>query len=566
MRRAIWHCFRIIFIFSLFFTLGATRYSQFQIEGVNGPLLKNIQNRLSEVFDEESLTQIPDELLIKETQKAVQPYGYFQSLITIHHGAKKNLRIHILLGPQVHIKSTEIILVGPGAHLPELVKIKQALPIQVGAPFNSQMYEEAKQTLFNAAEQNGFLRANFKTSEVFIDEENNNADIHLIFDTGPQYYFGPVRFQKNTLAPEFLARYIPFHEGETYSTEQVLSFNSQLSASGYFREVNLKPKIGDTRAVPIDIHLEPASRINYSLGVGYGTDTGPRGRAGLHVIPVNQYGHKFNVVAQGSFKENALLAQYIIPGLNPVTDQYNFNASLSNLDYNAGYGNSLLLSAIQRHMKDDFQRTLSINGLYERFDYSLEPKQEKITLFPKGTLTYRQVSDNLFSKNGYNVTLSALGASRALLSEINFAQTSLDAKAAINIDPITTRFYLHTIQGVTAINNIDTLPLSLALLLGGSEDLRAYSFNSIGPGKITSYAGLEIQKETVKKWYAIGFFDVGDVYNPSPANYQYDAGAGLMWVSPIGPIKIAMAQSITPEFNRLEGSKPRLVISMGPDL
>ncbi len=151
------------------------------------------------------------------------------------------------------------------------------------------------------------------------------------------------------------------------------------------------------------------------------------------------------------------------------------------------------------------------------------------------------------------------------LSNLNFGQISVDAKAALMIEPLGLRLYGHTIQGITATKDINALPLSLALLLGGTDNLKGFSFNSIGPGKIITYGGFEIQKETKKNWYLIGFYDAGDVYNPAAKNFQYDVGAGLMWVSPIGPIKIGLAQAVNGRLQRTS-SNPRLVISMGPDL
>jgi len=119
---------------------------------------------------------------------------------------------------------------------------------------------------------------------------------------------------------------------------------------------------------------------------------------------------------------------------------------------------------------------------------------------------------------------------------------------------------------MTQISNIDNLPLSLAMLLGGADNLKAYSYNSIGPGKILSFLSMEVQKETFSKWYLIGFLDSGDVYNPSQKLFKYDAGIGLMWVSPVGPIKVGVAQAVDNHFQRIEGRNPKLVINMGPDL
>jgi translocation and assembly module TamA len=141
----------------------------------------------------------------------------------------------------------------------------------------------------------------------------------------------------------------------------------------------------------------------------------------------------------------------------------------------------------------------------------------------------------------------------------------VNAKAALTIPSMRTRFYFHSIQGVTQIRDINNLPLSLAMLLGGAENLKAYSFNSIGPGKIMTYAGMEIQKELIDHWYLVGFVDSGDVYKPNIKRLKNDVGAGLMWVSPIGPIKIGIAQGVDTHGSR-QGKSPKLVVSMGPDL
>ncbi len=39
-----------------------------------------------------------------------------------------------------------------------------------------------------------------------------------------------------------------------------------------------------------------------------------------------------------------------------------------------------------------------------------------------------------------------------------------------------------------------------------------------------------------------------------------------MWVSPVGPIKISVAQAVDNHFDRIPGRSPKLVINMGPDI
>lgn len=537
----------------------------FVVRGVQGKLLQNIQSRLEEIADNKPLDTTSNEELRDEISQALYPFGYFNATSTVTR-QDNQLFITVKTGPQTILSKISTQISGEGRDNPAINSALKKFPLKTGQAFNSNIYDKAKQSLVTVAETQGYLHASFAKTELLINREANTAAINLIFDTGPQYYFGQVEFDPTYISPELLHRYIPFQIGAPYSTEQLQTFNTALASSGYFNNVIVKPDLGgQQQTIPVHVHMQRAHRINYSLGLGFGTDTGIRGRLGYHVVPVNRFGHKFNLIALGSFKENRLQGQYIIPGKNPLIDQYDLFGSLSSLNYGAGYSNSALITFAQRHNLSNFQRVLSLNSLYERFNYDNTPKYESITLFPKATLTWLNKSDPLFSPNGYNLSVSTLGATKALLSEINFMQASIDAKAAYMVEKTHTRFYVHGIQGLTLINDINQLPLSLSLLLGGADNLKAYTFNSIGPGKILSYGGIEVQQETYPHWYLMGFLDSGDVYNPSPRNWQSDVGLGLMWVSPIGPIKVGVAQGIADSFHHFE-RKPRLVINMGPDL
>lgn len=552
----------LLIIGSLPLLIAAGVKSSFTIEGVKGKLEANIQSRLNELAQTTPLNKEHDAELQLQVEKAMQPYGYFRPQISIN---RHKASIKINPGPRMLISSLEVQIKGEGAENSELNKALLDLPLAEGKPLNSAEYEDAKETLMNTAENQGYLRASFEKAEILIDRDRYTARITLLFNTGPQYYFGQVRFDPTYISPELLQRYVPFSLGQPYSTEKILALNSRLSNSGYFSNVLVTPQIAGEPEIPVDVHLQKIQRISYSLGIGFGTDTGIRGRAGFHIIPVNRAGHKFNAIALGSFNQNTLQAQYIIPGRNPVTDQYTITGNGTNLNYDSGISNSILLALAQQHNLSTFQRMLSINGLFESFRYTFQPNERKTIIFPKASFTWKQTSDKLFSPTGYNITLMGLAAAKAFLSQENFAQVSIDAKGALTIPSLRTRLYAHAIQGITSIKDINQLPLSLALLLGGAENLKAYSFNSIPPGKIISYAGFEIQKETWEHWYLVGFFDSGDVYMPRRKNSKNDIGGGFMWVSPVGPIKVGIAQAVDNRFARSE-RRPRLVVSMGPDL
>lgn len=535
------------------------------INGVSGKVEANVEKRFSELQKIKPLSQFSMEELQEQVVQAIKPYGYFKAEVILQQPNSQQLVIHIHAGPQILISQIKIDIIGEGAQNPVLRDVIKNMPLKPGAALFTEQYEQTKSKLINTAENQGYMHAGFKRSEILINEEKYTAEIVLILDTGPLYYFGQIQFNPTYINPELLHRFVPFHPGQVYSGDKILQLNNDLSSSGYFSSVLVKPQITDNPTVPVQIYTEPVSKYSYTLGAGYGTDTGVRGRAELHVIPVNRKGHKINLMAQGSFVQNSVQGQYIIPGKDPIHDQYSVTGNFSNLNYAAGYSNSYLISLAQQHRETNYQRILSLNSLYEGFHYAFQDNTQQFLLYPKTSFTLSKTKDILFSPSGYNITFNALAASQALLSTINIAQASLDIKAAVRIEPLRLRLYGHAIQGFTAINNINQEPVSLALLLGGTDNLKAYSFNSIGPGRVISYAGFEVQKETKKNWYLIAFYDAGAVYNPTPRKSYYDVGGGLMWVSPIGPIKVGFAQAINSRWWR-DSSGPRLVISIGPDL
>ncbi|MBA2651893.1 MAG: BamA/TamA family outer membrane protein [Tatlockia sp.] len=557
---------RFIVVISLPLVLGASPTPDFVISGVKDEVLENIQLRLKDLNQTKPLSDDTDEELRQEIEQAMQPLGFFKPQIRLR---RQPLRININAGPQMYISSLSISLAGEGATNEEIKKELIKLPIAQGQAFNSAKYEEAKRNLIDAAERQGYLHSTFDKAEILLDTAKDSAQITLIFNTGSRYYFGQIQFDPTNISPELLHRYVPFGYGQPYSTDKILTLNNQLANSGYFKSIAVKPQINsDKLYIPVEVHLVPANRFSYSLGGGYGTDTGIRGRFGYHIVPINRAGHKFNILAIGSQKQSMLQAKYSIPGKNPITDEYQITGNLSALNYDAGDSKSALVSLAQHHRLSQYKRILSLNSLYDGYHYNNQPyspNESNFTFFPKASFTWLKTKSKLFSPSGYKLNLTGLASSKYLASYENFAQLSLNAKAAITVPQIRTRFYFHTIQGVTFINDINRLPLSLALLLGGADNLKAYSFNSIGPGKVLSYAGLEIQKETKKNWYLVGFFDTGSVYKPSPRKVTSDVGIGLMWVSPLGPIKIGVAQAVDSHFNR-EGKRPKFFLSIGPDL
>lgn len=525
------------------------------VSGISGDVLKNVQQRLKLLEKQDDLSPFErTKLIIKNIKGAMAPFGYYSPNISVYGN-----RITVRLGEPVKINQIQLVINGPGKDI--FSKIPKKLPIAVGDIFVSEKYEEAKQQLFDIAEQHGYLNAKVVFSKAIVNPAQHQAIILITFETGKQFYFGKIKFTNKTIySHQFLRRFLNFHSGMPYSTKALMKLNENLSSTGYFNNVAVKPKISQSTNVPIKIHLKDKPRQNYTLGLGMGTDTGMRGRAGWQWRPVNARGHTFKALFQGSQRQNALQAQYVIPGNDPVTEQYTLTANIFQLSYPVGRANAKMLSAAKLYHQDNAQYTLSLNYLKEKYNFTDVAGQTASVLYPLMSYEFKKVQAPLFSKQGYAFTAQAIGGHDSGGSDLSFAQLSVGARAAIWL-PTHTRLFLRTEFATTQTDDIYNLPLSLQTLAGGSDSIRGYHFNSIGPGKVLAVGSAEVQQEFKENWYVTAFYDIGDVFKPTKKHWRRGIGGGLMWVSPVGPLRISIAKALDQEKQPF-----RIIFNMGPDL
>jgi outer membrane protein insertion porin family len=128
-----------------------------------------------------------------------------------------------------------------------------------------------------------------------------------------------------------------------------------------------------------------------------------------------------------------------------------------------------------------------------------------------------------------------------------------------------TAFHFKLAAGKVWENETDSLPDFEKFYLGGINSLRGFPSRSIGvnasdifydPDKVSGgknmwFSNLEYLFPIVKRGGLRGviFYDVGNVYdNEWDFNdTKQDVGAGLRWLSPMGPMRLEWAHVIDPE-------------------
>ncbi len=279
----------------------------------------------------------------EQAADALKPYGYYQPQIDVVINEPADidddwqLLVQIDAGPAVLVRDADIILSGPGEQQSVLQNWVEDWPLPAGAVLLQTDYEQAKAVLPRLARALGYVNGRYLSSEIRIDATTNQADIRLHYDTGERAVFGEITYAEIPLQPKVLDRYPQFQPGEPYRAALVDQLRSDLAASGYFSTVDITERV-DAGVTPPVINLVADLKMRkpntYNVGLGFGTDTGPRFQSGWDIHRLNTHGDSlsFGFGAQQTNQEFFLRSDYLRPRGNNPGDYYFASASLQRQD------------------------------------------------------------------------------------------------------------------------------------------------------------------------------------------------------------------------------------------
>ena len=552
------------------------------VEGLDAPLKDNVLamleiNRLTEQ------PTLPEEVRLRwlhnraeqEIREALEPFGYYQPTISasLEQTAQGWVaRYQVQAGPPLLVAEVDVRILGEGAQDPAFQQVLDDVPLKRGQPLNQLEYERLKNRLESLATERGYFNAQFSERVIRVDLHTYSAAIHLHYDTGVRYRFGEVSFQQNFLSPKFLGRYPRFKAGDPYDAADLLQLQSDLNSTAYFSQVGVTaPPDKETSSTPVNVELEPNYKHRYSAGIGYGTDTGVRGRFRVEQRWINRMGHHYDAEVQFSQIKSLVGIKYLIPGENPVTDKYMLNAGYTQQNYKQQDYETYTLGGGWQTQDGKWLKNYSLNFQHEQFQTGDEPESSTFLLMPGLNWTWVSADDLVNPRRGLMFGFNLRGASAALLSDISFVQGAVTTKGvyALNDD---NRFIVRGDFGTTFISeSFSELPTSLRFFTGGDSSVRGYAFNTIGPrdrsgavvgGKNLLVGSVEYERRVYGDWSVAAFVDSGDAFDGAAPELKTGAGVGLRWRSPVGPVRIDFASGL----DRPPGDTFRFSLSVGPDL
>ncbi len=372
----------------------------------------------------------------------------------------------------------------------------------------------------------------------------------LAYDTGRRYRFGPVTWPDTPLAPAFLRRYLTFQPGDPYDSNALLDMQNHLINSGYFQQVEVAAPAN--RAVdyqtPVDVNLEMRDPNRYAVGIGYGTDTGPRGTLGYERRWLNPWGHQFNAQLLASQIKSQAKADYRIPGRNPAVDTFILRGDLER-EYSAVIDSASAAAGVAWERKFGlWQGGVSLD--YRVDTYNLTERQTSYLLIPGLNLVRVDADDPVNISHGTRLDLQLRGAYEPLLSSTSFLQALASGKAVYSLNA-RNRLIGHAQAGDTWVSDFTGLPPALRFFAGGDNSVRGYGLDRIAPredgrivgGKRLLVGSLEYEYRLGGNWGVAAFVDSGDAFDNSP-QFKTGVGLGLRWFTPVGPLRVDFAHGL----------------------
>ena len=551
-----------------------------EVKGVSGALLGNVlaylsieQQRLDPNLTELQLQRL-HQRATAEIGKALQPFGYYDPRV---QGSLRFDNDHWLAryqidpGPPTHVTAIDIRIEGDGKDDPDFRALAANFPLHRNEVLNQPLYEKGKQNFQRFASEHGYFDFKWLKSEIAVDPVAHTAAITLHLDSGPRYRFGKVDFKQDALRPSLIQRFVPFKPGDPYNTTQLLDLQSGLFDSDYFRNVEINPRrdLSKDREVPIDVTLVPRYQHLYTVGVGYGTDTGPRGKLGWENRRLNDRGHRFKTEYSTSAIRDSLTARYSIPIRNPRSDQFAITSTWANDHPRTSQSETFLLGVSRSvELKNNWLQTLYLN--YQTESYTVGGESgDSLLLLPGITLSKVSADNRIYPLRGIRLLVDVRGAHPDFVSNAQFLQARAQVKFVHKLFG-KGRILLRGDVGATRFGAIRTLPTSVRFFAGGDQSVRGYAYNSLGPrnaagqvigGEQLLVGSAEYEQRFTDKWSGAVFYDTGNAINNWQEALKDGVGFGVRWRSPIGPIRLDLAWAISEP-----GAPKRLHLNVGPDL
>ena len=549
------------------------------ISGIDGQLLTNVKGLTGIVTAARSKTVRPGhvyrlyEQAPEQIERALQPFGFYRPTVRSALDTESSpwkASFVVDSGPPTLVERLDVRISGEAEQDRAFQAALESLPLAEGDTLNHQAYERARTSLGLLAADRGYLDAVWDSSLIRVDLENDRSEIVLHMTTGPRFRFGEVSIDHDWIDMDILEPHIGFGPGEPFDASYLRDLQSNLAGTTYFANVEIVPRrdlADEELRVPIEIRATARKTQRWEVGVGYGTDTGPRIRLTTEFRRLNRRGHFADGDARLSTTEQSLTARYNIPVGFPSPSLWTVTGRYGNIEWVTSKTLQGFVGLSYAHLRGEIREVFSVR--YQRDDYTVAADTGVSNLTqPIAAWTFSDADNRLYARRGIGGVLELRGAVEGIGSSASFFRAWTSLKTIRGLAP-KIRGLLRADLGWIATEQFRGLPPSIRFFAGGDRSIRGYDYQSLGPvnedGQVTGgnsllVGSVELEYRFLEKWAGAVFFDAGNAFHDFGGKIATGTGFGARWISPVGMVRVDVGFGLLKE-----GNPVRLHLSIGPD-
>lgn len=442
-------------------------------------------------------------------------------------------------------------------------RLRDRWSLPAGRRFRQADWEAAKRGLLRALLIERFPAARIETSEARVDIPAASVALSVTIASGPEYAVDAIEIGGLQRYPASIVHNLaPFKPGAPYIQEDLLRLQSRLQDSGYFKSVAVridtetaatdvdssKHRSATLIRVPVRVELVENERRRIGFGVGYSTDTGPRGRVEYFDINLRERGSRGKLGLEVDRVKQGITAGLDFP-VRPSGARDSINSALLHQELTGETLDSARFAAARTRPRGRYQRTTTLQYQYEVQTLAGAPGDIRQALTANVGWLRRRTDNLLYPTRGYAINYQIGGAHAALLSDRTFARGYIKAARYFALADDVTLMLRGEVGAVEAESRVG-IPADFLFRTGGDQSVRGYPVASLGVaagdavvgGRLLAVASAETTWWFKPPWGAAVFYDRGDAADTgSELDPVAGYGVGARWRSPIGPVQLDVA-------------------------
>jgi outer membrane protein assembly complex protein YaeT len=477
----------------------------------------------------------------------------------------------------------------------ELDELKGRIALKANAPLDRAVAQASRESALDEVKDHGYPYATVRITER--PGSSERARIITVSATpGTLARYGAIEVQGNTsVSDNVVTRQLTFRPNRRFRLSQLQESQRRLYSLETFQFANVEPVVVEGQQpeiVPVKVTVTEGKHRKVNFGLGYGSEE--KGRASIDWRHVNFFGGARTLQLEGSYsalsrggRVNFRQPYVFGPRYNLLTTAQSWHRDEPAYDLNTRGGRvSLERTFARRGPISQRQGTMSASLTYtnEFQSYSVEqfalddPGAHDLLISlgldplngtARGLLSsidldfHRSTADSTVNaRRGYTLDVHLERAGSFLRGDYDFAEMILEGRYYLPLADLAV-VAVKARGGSIGAPRGDNLkvPFFRRYFLGGSNSLRGWGRFNVSPlhnglpigGHTMFESSVELRAPIWGNLSAVLFADGGNVWNDAWAfdfsDMRYDAGPGLRYMTPIGPIRADLGYQL----NRIPG-------------